>query len=109
MAQLRRQLIWAFLLGCLSWPLLIFIWGHSARGGLADKLWGGLFSATYVLGHGMAHIIFPNEASRHTVRYYIGPFLGSSAQILLLMAIWLAGIRLIMRRTRFPLRFSRRS
>jgi hypothetical protein len=90
-----RDLVLAFLLACFSWLVLTPIWIHASPGGLADTIIGGLFHVPYRVGKHFAHLLFPDSVTRNTTRYYLAPMMGIAGEILLLTALWLAGIRVV--------------
>jgi hypothetical protein len=87
-----RDLVLAFLLACTSWLILTPIWIHASAGGLADKIIGGLFHVPYRVGKHLAHVLFPDSATRSTTRYYLAPMMGVAGEIVFLTAVCLAGI-----------------
>jgi hypothetical protein len=95
----RRVLGWAFILSFCSWFALTFIWSHSARGGLADRMIRSLFFLPYVLGKHIAHVVFPDHGLDHAIRnstgYYLGPVMGVAGEVIFLMMMWFVGIQIV--------------
>ena len=88
----RRDVGWAFLLGCFSWLVLTPVWIRATPGGVADRLIGGLFSPAYRVGKHLAHVVFPNSSIPNTTAYYVTPLIGVAGEVLLLISLWLIGI-----------------
>jgi hypothetical protein len=91
----RRDVSLAVLLACLSWFVLTPIWIHSSPGGLVDRAIEGLFYLPYRAGKHLAHVVFPDGATRNTTRYYAAPLMGAMGEVFLLMALWFIGIRVV--------------
>jgi hypothetical protein len=93
MVNLRfRDFGLAFLLACFSWLILTPIWIHASPGGLVDTIIGGMFHIPYRVGKHLAHVLFPDSATRNTTRYYLAPIIGVAGEIVLLTALWLTAI-----------------
>jgi len=91
----RRDVGWAFLLGCFSWLVLTPVWIRATPGGVADRLIGGLFSPAYRVGKHLAHVVFPNSSIPNTTAYYVAPLIGVAGELLLLILLWLIGIGVV--------------
>jgi len=81
----------AFLMACLAWPALMWVWAYAAPGGLVDTLIRTLFAVPYVAGRHLAHVVFPDAAAPNAYAYRFGPLLGTIGEILALMVLWLVG------------------
>jgi len=97
-ANLRRRfrdLVLAFLLACASWLILTPIWVHASPGGIVDTIIGGMFHVPYRAGKHLAHVLFPDSATRSTTRYYLAPIFGVAGEILILTSVWLTGFSVV--------------
>jgi hypothetical protein len=86
----------AFLLATASWFLLVATDMHPRQGGPVDTAIWTVLSPVYRVGCDIGTIMFPRYASGVNG---LVPLFGAAAQILLLMALWFVGIRIVRKRS----------
>ena len=103
MRPLVRAILWltqtdfglSFPLGLASWGVLIAIDMKSPQGGFVDITIWRLLAPVYRAGFYVGTILFPAHEARGTSLPAVS--FGGAAEILVLMALWFIGIRVVRR------------